>query len=385
MASKKKRKLSAGVYRLEDGRIWIRVVATVRGKRMEATETLEEGLGHADGVARRGAIVRAWEEDALPARQRPPTLADYCEQWIALRARRVRKVSSTSYAYVLGSHLLPHMGHLRVDDVRRSDLEAWCAHLEGGDLKPRSARYIWHVGLMMLRDAAADYGVPDPSRRVDGPRGRAEPAGKALTQDELALLLAAGERVLSLRQYSAFVTLASTGVRRLELVRQRWEDMDLEGGWMVVSHSKTDAGLGRKLPLPDAAVQVLRRWREAHPGGAWVWPGVRNPEGPGTVSWVRRLVSCASEEAQIAITPHDLRRTLATLMHRAQVDGVVRKALLGHSDVHVSDAYVRLSDEDRRAGLRVIEGGAVGEESGSSSHKKDTDTDGIDARVIGKT
>lgn len=370
MADKKK-KLSAGVYRLPDGRIWIRVVATVRGKRLEATETLDAGMGHADGVARREQIVRAWQEDAAPARERAPTLVDYCERWIALRAKRVREVSIRSYAQILGAYLLPRLGHLRIDDIRRSDLEGWCAHLER-TLKPRSARHVWHVGLMVIRDAAADYDLPDPSRRVDAPRGVAAPAGRALSQEELARLLKAGEEVLELRRYSALLTLASTGMRRTELIRQRWEDVDLEEGWLVVSHSKTAAGVGRKLPLPDAACDVLRRWSKQHPGGPWVWPRSDTARHVST-DHVGCLVARAAKAADLTVTPHDLRRTLATLLHRAQVDGVVRKALLGHTDVQVSDGYVRISDEDRRAGLRLIEGGAVGVESGTKKKKEEAD------------
>jgi integrase len=64
------------------------------------------------------------------------------------------------------------------------------------------------------------------------------------------------------------------------------------------------------------------------------------------------------------ISPHDLRRTYITMMHREGVDRLVLRSLVGHTHDAMTDHYVKLGDQDRRGALQVIEGGLKKERAG---------------------
>lgn len=381
---RKKKRPAPGVTVLGDGRYMVRVKVTVRGQQREVQETLPHGSTLAGAVARKEAIQAELRAGGIAkGRGRAPTLADYTERWIELRAQRIRESSARTYADILGNYVLPHLGHLRVDDLRRADLEAWLAWLEGEGWSLRTRRLAWSLGLMVIRDACVDWDRPDPSQRLPGPRGKVKKAGRALTEGELGQLVRYAQTLDDPGAEAALLTLAYTGLRRLELSRQRWEDLDLEAGWLTASHSKTAAGEGRQIPLPRLVCEALVRLKESSVGDSpWVWPGEDGKaRSPG---WVSYLVPTAAKAAGLGhVTPHDLRRTYATLLDAYNVNRMVTRSLMGHSDDKETDRYVRVHPEDLRSALQVIEGGAkVGHDGGTYVPREatDIDDDGLEAR-----
>ena len=64
--------------------------------------------------------------------QTQPNLSvlDYFEQWLRLKAKRLRRNVAEHYVDVLERHIVPHLGHLRLDQVTRREVEAWVAWAE---------------------------------------------------------------------------------------------------------------------------------------------------------------------------------------------------------------------------------------------------------------
>lgn len=357
--STKARRVADCIERLNDGRYRIRVRSLARGQDREVQETLEHGASEADAVARRDEIREALAHGGPTKPAPPPTLRSYSKSWLATRSRRVRKATATTYAKILGRYVLPHLGSLRVDDIRRRDLEGWLGWLErDSGLALRSQRSAWRYGLMVIRDACADLHLPDPSLRLQGPRGREEQAGRSLSAEQLGLLVAAA-RQMCLARESGVITLCYTGLRSSELRYQLRADLDLgPEAWLVCSHSKTLGGKGRRVPLPEVVREVLTRHLAAAPESLYVWPGARTGKPVGR-HWCAEIVAHAAERAGLGhLTPHDLRRTYISLLHRAQVDRLAVQSIVGHSQNKTTDGYVHLTDEDRRAALKVLPGGA---------------------------
>ena len=53
-----------------------------------------------------------------------------------------------------------------------------------------------------------------------------------------------------------------------------------------------------------------------------------------------------SERAGIKVTPHALRRTFATLTHRAGMNLMDLQALMGHASLDMTRHYIQMEDED---------------------------------------
>src|SRR5690606_31455927 len=124
--------------------------------------------------------------------------------WLARNLPRMKPSSRDSYAQILEDHVLPFFHEQMVDQIRRSDVERWVVWAEAQERpKTRAADSPtvpysrdtlggwWTKLKQILRDAAAEYGLPDPTLRVRGPtaygRERVHET-RTLTEAELVTL-----------------------------------------------------------------------------------------------------------------------------------------------------------------------------------------------------
>lgn len=365
MADKKndKQKLPPGIKRLSDGRLHVLATATdPRTKRkLYAERTLSADATLGEAVDLRAQLRAELLGELTPSRKEaPPTLGAYALRWIKARAARVRLVTAKSYERTLSLYVLPRLGDLPVTEIRRSDLEKYAAWLEReSGLAIRTQRSAWSKALDLLRDAWEEYDLR-PIGRIKGPQGEPTPAGRALSREELDLLVAEA-RTRCARHSSAVVTLAYTGLRVLEVCRLRWCDLrldDLDDAWATVNHSKTRSGTGRLVPLPRLAAELLLVHRAEQPASPWVWCHTGDPSRPAPTQFAAEAVaSCARAIGLAHTTPHDLRRTFVTLLDRAGVNRLAVRSLVGHSDDATTNTYSRPSPADLRGALLVLEGG----------------------------
>jgi integrase len=115
-----------------------------------------------------------------------------------------------------------------------------------------------------------------------------------------------------------------TGMRRGEVLRQRWEDVDLTRKLLMVTKSKTIEGEGREIPLTDRLFRLLSK-EAATEGIVFTMRGQ-------PLSWIRKGWLGALKRADLRhFRIHDLRHTFNTRLMEAGVIQDVRMALMGHS------------------------------------------------------
>jgi len=140
-----------------------------------------------------------------------------------------------------------------------------------------------------------------------------------------------------------------TGMRRGEILQQRWEDVDFARQLLFVSHSKTPEGEAREIPLTGHLFQLLWENRE-NEGVVVTYKG--QPISRIKTGWKAALRRSGIRRCRF----HDLRHTFATRLMEAGVMQEVRKALMGHSsgeDVHATYTHVELPM--KRAAIRKLE------------------------------
>jgi integrase len=108
-------------------------------------------------------------------------------------------------------------------------------------------------------------------------RGGLSPADEADLWDCVFLTLAEIAELLEHVRHSArypfvfamFVFAAHTGVRRSEMLRCKWSDLDLDGTTATIHERKRDhtKSTTRRVPISPYLGQVLRAWQRQHPGG----------------------------------------------------------------------------------------------------------------------
>jgi integrase len=140
-----------------------------------------------------------------------------------------------------------------------------------------------------------------------------------------------------------------TGMRRGELLCQRWEHIDLSRNLISVSTSKTAGGVGREIPCTDRLAVLLRESRET---SGIVFTFEKNPIVQIKTAW-----KAAIRRAEIRYYRfHDLRHTFNTRLMEAGVMQEVRKALMGHSSGEdVNSIYTHVELPVKRDAIRKLE------------------------------
>lgn len=348
MGRKKKTRLPECVTMLADGRYRVRVtvVDPETGDRVPRKRTLPHGSTEAQAVAVRDqmrAALRAGKEVPVGV---TPSVTDYVPDWLFSKGARVSARTISGYSASL-AWTCDRFGRLPLGKVTRRVLERFVGFLErDSGLAPRTQRIIWARTKAMLRDGWADHDL-DPPRgfdRVRGPRGTPEPAGRALSAEELAIFIrTAREHPRMEGEHARLVCelFAVTGIRRVELARGRLADLD--GSILTVRSAK--GGRRRLVALEKDLAErlaVLGRKAQALTGQIDV-ALVTMPDGrpaPYKLHW-RWVSTCAVLGGLPHISPHDLRRTMNTLGLAAGVPVELLRAWMGHTTSAMTALYHR--------------------------------------------
>jgi len=179
----------------------------------------------------------------------------------------------------------------------------------------------------------------DPSTVIPPFRNRYQPRDRWLTEPEFTKLF---KELPAPRQlWLLFAVLA--GPRLSELEKTRWEDVDLDGGWILLRGTKTEKAR-RRVPIAPALAVALSAAKQA--------------TGPVVQEWgsVRRDLKAACERAAITrVTPNDLRRTFASWLKQSGQDSLVVAKLMGHTSTRMVElVYGHLSSKEYRAAVEVL-------------------------------
>lgn len=378
MPSAAKKTEHVGVYRLDEGR-WL-LKATKRDPKTNkrvAREKVIEAVDISEAVKARDALfdqlVELLEEEPVTPQRRPTTVADYAELWIERKAVRLRPGVVDHYLDVLGKWILPVLGPKAVNSITRADIEAWVAWVERQKSRREQAYSRdtlagwWRVLCNFIRDAAADFDIPDPTRRIRPPTSQVRNVSehRSLSAEQLGKLLSTVEKLFP-RWYVEVYLIAFTGMRPSELYGLKWEDIDFEAGVATIARS-VDArrevenppktGTPREVALTAEMKALLEAHRkqlevDVHPGleSGLVFPSATG--GYRGSAALLNLLRLARRSAGIPVTvgPKTMRKTFITLAALAGHDRLAIRANVGHCDEEMTERYAWVSNEEK---LRV--------------------------------
>jgi integrase len=310
------------------------------------------------------------------------TLGEFIlEEWLPAMRAVVRPTTWEHYAVCANVRVIPALGGVVLQSLTPGRLNAFYADLlasgrsDGkGGLSPKTVRHT-HT---MLHKALADavrWGrlVRNVADLADPPKPQT-PEMKVWAPAEVRAFL---DFVRDDRVYAAWLLVATTGMRRGEVLGLRWSDLDLDIGRVSVaqtltvvnqkvrvSEPKTAKGR-RTVALDPATVAALRahRARQAEErlvlGPAWQEHGLiftwydGGPIHPERFSKWFEVRAIRSGLPRIRL--HDLRHSYATAALAANVSPKVVSERLGHAKVGITlDVYSHvLPSMDEQAALTV--------------------------------
>jgi integrase len=320
-----------------------------------------------------------------PKRQ---TLATFItETWLPAVEHTIKPGTFESYRRNVRLHVAGRpIGRRQLQQVEPSDLNALYAALLAGDaehrpLSARSVRYIATILHRAFRDAVRWQAlVRNPADSADPPRPTARPEMQTWTGGQLSRFL---EHVTDDRLSGAWWLLATTGMRRGEVLGLRWSDVDLDAAVARISRTLITTDVQRKgspgmawgtpktakgrrsVALDPATVTALRAHRARQLqermalGAGYLDEDLVVAELDGRPVHPKRLSYYFERESKRAVLPpirlHDLRHTHATLALKAGVHPRVVQERLGHANVSITlDTYSHVDlDMQAAAAARV--------------------------------
>ena len=147
-----------------------------------------------------------------------------------------------------------------------------------------------------------------------------------------------------------------TGVRLNEAQSLKWSDIDLKAGRIIFKDTKN--GSDYHMPTSDVLQALLEeRWRMSS-GKQWVFPSDLQASDDH-IKDLSGSYKSIGKQANLYITPHDLRRTFGTVANSLNISYPVLKRLLNHREAKSSDdvtlQYVQVSQRQLRDALNSIE------------------------------
>jgi integrase len=323
------------------------------------------------------AVLKAAAEGAVTNRTHR-TVGEYLDEWLQMQRDRLRPTTHHSYAMAvnriksgLGSAKLQSLTPLQVERFYR---ELTSARL-GRDYSPKTIRNTHTVLRKALADAerlelvirnAAAAARPPAVDHIDRVTWSSEELGEFL------------ESVRDDRLYPVFVVLATTGMRRGEVLGLRWRDVDFDAGDLAIANTRTPvkseivtgppktARSRRQVFLDEWTLDVLRAQRRSQAadrlaaGPAWnadedyvFTDEVGVPVNPNSVS--KRFDTIVRKSGLPRIRLHDLRHTYATVALKAGVHPKVVSERLGHATVGITlDLYSHVTPSIARDAADVV-------------------------------
>jgi len=240
-------------------------------------------------------------------------------------------------------HLEPRFSKKRLDDIAPIDIERMKLDLKKGlnkNGKPYSKATIKHQVVLINRlyNLARRWGMYDgrnPVDQVEMPR-LDNHVTEFLRDDEVGRLLQTLEK-WPCRLSAAFVKFTMlTGMRRGELFKLTWDDVDFER--VMVTLREPKGGKTQTIPVNEQALQVLRELEVTSP---FVFPGkdgLQRTDFKGPWMRIRKKANLPDN-----FRFHGLRHHFASTLVSAGYDLLVVQKLLTHKDSRTTQRYAHLS------------------------------------------
>ncbi len=298
--------------------------------------------------------IRRRIDQQSPSKHCDSTMAGFMSTtWLATKTT-LTHATRNRYQWMIDHNIAPRIGQLRLDTLRRADLDACYADLIANGGRRRqglSAKTVLEIHRVISNalDLAIDRQLiaANPAHRARPPRpsGRSDvPAIWNAAQLNKFLKVARPKR-----PYPALRLVAHTGMRRGELAGLNWGDLDAAASSLSIART-CQATMGRtvegpvktrtsrrRIDLDHTTIDLLERWRRCLiTEGANIEPSTpmflnTNHRPPSPESFSQLFTRTVADTDLPRIRFHDLRHTHASLLVAAGVPIKVVSERLGHA------------------------------------------------------
>lgn len=268
-----------------------------------------------------------------------------------------KHIAHNTEKYYHNSYILAkeHFGKDRITDITTRDIQRYIDDFaDKGFSKKTVIARLSVLKLIFKYALIQEYIETDVSLYVKIPKNLPQAKRQALTPIEISRIISSKDLPFGLYAYF----LLFTGTRKAEALALEWKDIDFKNKEVIISKSlewlgnapkvkapKTEAGI-RTISLPDTLLDELKKAYKRS-NSQYVFADEKGEymhHGKFEYSWNKYI-----QEANISVTPHQLRHTYATMLYEAGIDLKDAQSLMGHSDIKVTqNIYTHISEKQRK-------------------------------------
>lgn len=307
------------------------------------------------------------EENGFTDHSSKPTFKEVADLWLESYETTVKPTTYQNTKNYLNAIIENHFKNIRIDSVSVAMMQKIVINL--------SKKYVAYLSQLSIINRVFKYAVhldiiqTNPVDRIIRPKRQKPQKEKiALTKEELNQFLTLAKKDARPVLYTAWHTLAYTGLRRGELLGLEWSDIDFENKTMSVNKTlvtvngslytqspKTKRST-RTISLDDATIQVLKNWK-LEQKKQFFKNGVKSTDIVITnikgsyldFAYFRdELKKFLSTHNLKQFSVHSLRHTHASLLFEAGIEPKTISDRLGHSNIQTTlNMYTHLNDKQR--------------------------------------
>lgn len=287
-----------------------------------------------------------------------PTVAEFAKVWLEeYKKGIVRDSTYINLRSLLGSHIVPELGRLKVKDVKPAHIRLMVSAMSGM-AKSTQLRVLTVTRELFKAAMENDLILKNPCVSGIRPRGEDSEEKTPLTPEQEKLLI---EKAKGTNMYLFVLLGLSAGLRHGELLGLRWSDFDFEKGLLtaqrsvtktleegqdfVVSEDMKTASAHRTIPLPWSVIAEVRT-AMLRSNSVYVIPsqsGSYLSVSSSGIRW-RKLMKGLPFYA----TPHRMRHTRITRWFEQGLDLKEIQYLAGHANSKITlDIYTHYQKESR--------------------------------------
>jgi integrase len=346
-----------------------------KGERVQAsTRQSRHRIALQMQAAHRTRLALGQLDQPEPERKTSPTFGEFATGRYLLFSEANKSCFDIERVYI-NATLVPRLGRHRLDQITPLVVEEFKQKRLKEGLKKSSINR--ELGLLKaMLGLAVKWGLVEKNGAKEASLFKLdEPlSNRVLSHEEEEKLLAACDapelRHRAPHLKAVILVAVYTGLRRGEILRLRWSDIDFEKNVLTVCKSKTKSGQGRPVNLNSMLRDVLLELRDQSQG-EWLFPSPERFQADGQperhIGDVKNAFARAMKLAGIAkITFHQLRHTFCSRLANAGVPLPVIQELAGHASILMTRRYTHPTNELKQRAVELLLTGGEGIESAAN-------------------
>jgi integrase len=277
------------------------------------------------------------------------TFTDVYEMWSKKKYPTVSKVAQNGYIAAYKRSAPLH--NMKMRDIRAKEMENIMSSISGGHQVQVKLKTFW--GQLFKYAMEHDIVEKNYSTFVTLRDKAPETTREAISKEDIQKLweeIDNGNEIAEIAMIYIY-----TGLRATELLEATKDNVFIDKRIMIAG-KKTEAGKNRRIPIHHEILPLIEK--RMNEEGEQLITTLRDGKRTPVLyaNFILTYWSKLMEKLGANYTIHYCRHTFATLMREAGVEEDIRKLILGHKSVDITDRYTHHSDEMLLEAIDKLEG-----------------------------